>query len=102
MSNLHVFHNLNRFNSNKTLAGSLVGLLLVSLCLVGVMCAPNVHAATNWTLTTRISGSQSSPYGSMTISGTETIRLTESNGQLSGTGNIELTMSGMGSDMYAT
>jgi hypothetical protein len=38
----------------------------------------------------------------MTISGTETIRLTESNGQLSGTGNIELTMSGMGSDMYAT
>jgi hypothetical protein len=86
---------------SNSLISALICLLLIGSCLT-LATAPCVNAATNWTLTTSISGSQSSDYGTVSVSGTETIHLTESNGQVSGTGDIELTMSGMGMTMYST
>jgi hypothetical protein len=100
-----LFHvNFSKFN--KSLIMGLVYLLLVGSCLT-LATAPSVNAATNWTITTTVNGHSSASGATATVTGTETIHLTESNGQLSGTGQFDFTIttsaSGVGtSTVYAT
>jgi hypothetical protein len=96
---LSVNYNLK---NRKIVIASLIFLLLAELCLVGAASVPAVHASTNWTLTTSIRGSVSSMGSTVSMTGTETIQLTENNGQLSGTGEIQLSLSASEMTLHAT